>query len=250
MSKIMYGIKASTGIRKFPDPGTPLETELLLGEGFEVEQVEQAYGVAWAFGKAVLDGYPGYVFGGDLLNYAPRFTHWVADAQAVIYRKPRCEYPTDLSLPMHAKVEATLEEGDFLHVPALRGWIRKRRLKRIGEHAEHFIAEARKFEHAPYVWGGRSGVRGIDCSALVQNAFLACGKVVPRDSGPQSETIGVPCMGEDFARGQLVFWPGHVGIMVNSVHILHASYADDRVLTEPLAEAVRKRGEPVMRRRV
>ncbi len=249
MSKLMYGIKASTGVRKTPNLEASLETEILLNGGFEVERTEQHGGVAWVYGKTVLDGYPGYVLGSDLMQGTPRVTHRVADVRVAVYRKPSHQYPTDLLLPMNARVEATIEENSLLHVPSVRGWIKKNQLMRIGEHAEDFVAEAMKFEHTAYGWGRVNGVYGVDCSALVQNALLACGTVVPRDSGPQSESVGVVCT-EERARGDLVFWDGHVGIMVNAVHLLHASYREGRVLIEPYDDVVRKRGEPTVRRRI
>ena len=40
------------------------------------------------------------------------------------------------------------------------------------------------------------------------------------------------------ARGDLVFWTGHVGIMQDAVRMVHASGHHMRVVSEPLAGAV------------
>ncbi|MFT6541344.1 MAG: hypothetical protein ACJAU5_000415, partial [Maricaulis maris] len=38
-------------------------------------------------------------------------------------------------------------------------------------------------------------------------------------------------------RGDVVFWPGHVGIMTDSEHLLHANASSMDVTLEPFAEA-------------
>lgn len=44
---------------------------------------------------------------------------------------------------------------------------------------EMIVGQALQFAHIPYVWGGRSG-EGIDCSALIQLAYVSCGITTPR----------------------------------------------------------------------
>jgi len=39
-------------------------------------------------------------------------------------------------------------------------------------------------------------------------------------------------------RGDLIFWNGHVGIMLDETHLLHANAFHMQVEIEPLAEAV------------
>ena len=71
----------------------------------------------------------------------------------------------------------------------------------------------------PYVWGARGGA-GIDCSGLVQTAFAHAGLAMPRDSD-QQEACGAEV--ESCQRGDLVFFPGHVGIALGDGHYIHAS---------------------------
>jgi len=102
-----------------------------------------------------------------------------------------------------------------------------------------------------YVWGGRGGA-GIDCSGLVQTAFARAGHALPRDSDQQAEAAGrLLDAGEVAARGDLVFFPGHVGILLDPATLLHASQERGEVVLEPLADVVaRKDGGITARRRV
>ena len=50
------------------------------------------------------------------------------------------------------------------------------------------------------------------------------------------------------ARGDVVFWPGHVGIMTDSEHLLHANAGFMDVTLEPFVEAelrIREKENPV-----
>ena len=100
------------------------------------------------------------------------------------------------------------------------------------------VESARAFLGMRYVWGGRGGA-GIDCSGLVQRGFAAAGVAAPRDSDMQLDELGNHL--DDKAalqRGDLVFFPGHVGIMVDGEHLLHATRHHGKTVIEPLVDVV------------
>lgn len=69
----------------------------------------------------------------------------------------------------------------------------------------------------------------------------ACGFNPPRDSDLQRAEIGidvmVPADLDGLQRGDIVCWPGHVGIMADGVMLLHANAHHMAVAIEPLPEA-------------
>jgi cell wall-associated NlpC family hydrolase len=77
----------------------------------------------------------------------------------------------------------------------------------------------------------------------VQLALAAGGVRVPRDSGPQHD-IGTEIAGlgnlqrGDLQRGDLIFWRGHVGIMLDPDRLLHANAYHMAVAAEPLGQAI------------
>jgi cell wall-associated NlpC family hydrolase len=100
------------------------------------------------------------------------------------------------------------------------------------------IEIARGFLDMPYVWGGRGG-SGIDCSGLVQRAFAGVGVAAPRDSDMQRDALGFELnANDDLTRGDLIFFTGHVGMMIDSETMIHATRHHGKVVEEPLADVV------------
>jgi cell wall-associated NlpC family hydrolase len=75
---------------------------------------------------------------------------------------------------------------------------------------------------------------------LVQLASEAAGLPCPRDADMQAKEVGAPLEWQNpgaLARGDLVFWDGHVGIMTSAQNLVHASAYHMVVVEEPLSKA-------------
>ena len=68
------------------------------------------------------------------------------------------------------------------------------------------VAEAKKYLGLPYVWGGTSISKGVDCSGLVQSVYKSLGYNLPRLSADQARS-GRPIASMADARpGDLIAW--------------------------------------------
>ena len=226
-------VAAVADLRRRPQPDAPLDSQMLLGEGFRV--YDTAGG--WAWGQAALDGYVGYAPTRDLRQGASAATHRVQALRTFLYAEADLKSPALLAAGMNAKLEIAGRNGRFartadgLHVFAAH-------LAGLGEPCADWVARAEALLGVPYLWGGRDAL-GLDCSALVQLGLEWAGTACPRDADMQEAALGeaVDWRGGGLRRGDLVFWRGHVGIMQDGDNMLHASAHDMKVASEPFVAA-------------
>jgi cell wall-associated NlpC family hydrolase len=221
---------ASVPLRRRPEAAAPWDTEALFGESATV--YDQRDGWAWV--QLERDGYVGYLEGAALGRPATA-THRVTALRAHAYPGASIKAPHVLALSLGARVEIVAESGDFLIDGAGRHfWARH--LAPLDSVEPDFVAVAERFEHCPYLWGGRTS-QGIDCSGLVQAALTAAGVAAPRDSDMLERLGEALAPDAPLRRGDLVFWKGHVGVMRDSATLLHANGYHMAVVSEPPAEA-------------
>ncbi len=195
---------------------------------------------AWAWGFSAHDGYVGYV-PVDVLGVTCAATHIVSAAAALSFAGPDIKAPVRERLPMGARLAVVDDDGSFLTLED-GGFVHRRHLEPLDARAPDFVAVAERLTGVPYRWGGRSG-DGIDCSGLVQLALAFAGIAAPRDSDQQA-ALGEPVAdAAPLARGDLVFLPGHVGIMTSATELLHANAHWMAVVAEPLADMLARQPE-------
>ena len=209
-------------------PGGARDRQLALGEAFEVLERHDGH----AFGRAS-DGYCGYV--PEAAAGAPTAPdHWVAVPASHLYAEPRVQARDTASLTFGARVHVGGRTGAFAQTP--HGHVPAGHLQPLGRWFADPVEVAGLFLGVPYLWGGNSHA-GIDCSGLVQAAMRGAGRACPGDSDLQRALGTAVGEGEAPARGDLVFWKGHVAMMIDGDLMIHATGHAMAVVVEPLAEA-------------
>jgi cell wall-associated NlpC family hydrolase len=239
----------SAPLKRTPRPDAPLDSELLRGECVLV--FEEA-GEGWSWVQNLGDRYVGYV-PTDTLGEATPATHKVTALRTFIYPGPDMKLPAvaALSFGSAIRIGETVETRGtkFYLLPNGEGAVVARHLAPVDAAPEaDFVAVAERFIETPYLWGGRTSL-GLDCSALVQLSLVAAGVPAPRDTDMQQASLGLPATG-DFQRGDLVFWRGHVAILVDREATVHASGHHMAVVHEKLAAAVARMGAPAAVKRL
>ncbi len=235
--EVRQAVEAATPLRGEPDARASWTTEALFGEIVTVYDERDG----WAWVQLAGDGYVGYLPASALSHRVRQPTHRVKALGTSVYPSADVKACACLHLSMNAALSvaevgetfARLEDGRF--VPAAH----------IAEHdsfAPDFVAAAEAFVGVPYLWGGKTRL-GVDCSGLLQVAMHAGGRPCPRDSDMQEqeqevgEAVAIGAALGGLARGDLVFWPTHVGIMLDAHRLLHANAHHMAVAVEPLRAA-------------
>ena len=219
-------------LRRHPAGDAEQETRLLFGEQFDVLLERDGY----SFGQAARDGYVGWVPSEALSGPPLTPTHRIKALRTYAFSQANIKTTPVGLYSLNALV--TVEEIDGRFARAARsGWFMLDHLAPIGAGFETDPAGvALGFVGAPYLWGGRESL-GLDCSGLVQQALNACGRACPRDTDMQAG-IGLAVAPADLARGDLVFWKGHVGMMLDAERMVHANGHHMATVVEPLAQAI------------
>lgn len=233
-------------LREAPSFSARLETQLLYGELFDVYD-EDADG--WAWGQARLDGYVGYARADSLAPDLETPTHRVSVLRTLVFPEPdkKSQPPSPLSL--NAKLTIVGRENGFAAL-SRGGWVFEAHLAPIDHVISDWVARAEMFVGLPYLWGGKDS-SAVDCSGLVQTALETAGVSAPRDADMQEAALGAPIAPDStLQRGDLVFWPGHVGIMRSATDLLHANAHFMQTVIEPLADVVARTSAPRTIRRL
>jgi cell wall-associated NlpC family hydrolase len=219
-----------TPVRASPSLTAETTTQLLRGEIFHALDIT----TDWVWGFCGHDGYVGYVRR-DGLDEQEVPTHRVTAVTAPVFAGPDIKSPVLDHLPIGACLAGS-EDGSFALFA--EGYVHLRHLARIDQFDRDWVSVGEHYLGLPYVWGGR-GHGGIDCSGLVQVALARCGLPVPRDTDLQREGVGQPIAQDaPLRRGDLVFFPGHVGMMADESRLLHANAFWMATVIEPLADVV------------
>ena len=221
-------------LRKAGSHDAEAVSQILPGEGFAL--LDSAGDWGWGYSRH--DGYCGYVRLDAITREAPEPSHVVHVRSALVFAEPSIKTPMIAALPMGSRIAAhgVSECGKFLKVEG--GWMSVRHALGLDALACDPVERALQLVGAPYLWGGRGG-DALDCSGLVQLVLMLAGQDAPRDSDQQRAALGRALADDEpLQRGDLVFFPGHVGIMADAETLVHANAHWMQVVAEPLADVI------------
>ena len=225
--------RGRAALRTTPSLDAVQDNELLFGETVTVFESRSG----WAWCQSAFDLYVGYVHTvaiGDPV--VP--DHRVTALSTPLLSGPDVKRPARDLLPFNAKVRVESRQDGYALIER-GGYVWAGHLAPLDYREPDWVATAERFVGTPYVWGGNSHA-GLDCSGLLQVALAGSGIAAPRDTDQQESALGTECGADARRRGDLVFWNGHVGIMLDAERLIHANAFHMQVEIEPLRQAIER----------
>lgn len=245
--EVQQVVHSATPLRATPESRGGWTTEALFGELVTVYDERDG----WAWVQLERDRYVGYVRASSLSHEVNPATHRVNALGTFLYAASDIKSAPWMQLSMNARL-AVVEMGQAFARLLDGSFVPSRHISELQRFQPDFVAVAERFIGVPYLWGGKSRL-GVDCSGLLQVAMEAAGLDCPRDSDMQLAELGrdVPLSDklDGLARGDIVFWKDHVGIMTDPFMLLHANAHHMLTVVEPVAtaaERIRKRGSSIL----
>lgn len=228
------------------DSTSTIATTALWGESFTI----LSSGIHRSLVQLSTDQYQGFMGNDHLMPCELSPTHYVRTRATQIFKTPDIKSPCPVLVPFYAQFHVCGETGIFAEIitpNGTQGYVIANDLCPLDTpcFSDHVTAAETLFLHTPYLWGGRTFF-GIDCSGMVQMAFFAIDVLIPRDSKPQYDYFPHDVTNSPRKRGDIVFWKGHVGMMVNETDFLHANAHHMRCVIEPLADVRQRSTIPIL----
>jgi len=205
-------------------------TQLLYGDTFKKLEQEGS----WLRIKNDSDNYKGYIKN-KKFNLNHKNTHKVYILHANLYSKPNEKSKIKKKLSFGSKVKITQQRGKFLGFDKF--WIKKNSLKKINFKTKNYFKDINKFINVKYKWGGKH-FAGIDCSGLIQLFLNFNNKFCPRDTKDQIKYFKKKIKLYNIKKNDLIFWKGHVAIVLSKNKLIHAYGPLKKVVIMPIKKTI------------
>ena len=205
-------------------------TQLLYGDNFK--KVKQ--NKLWLKIKSDSDNYIGYI---KNRKFPPsqKNTHKVFVLSSNLYSKPSSKNKTNKKLSFGSKIKIVRKKNNFYEFDNF--WIKKKDLKKINFKTKNIFGNIYKFINVKYKWGGKH-FTGMDCSAIIQLCLNFNNKFCPRDTKDQIKYFRKKVQLKNLRKNDLIFWKGHVALVISKKKVLHAYGPFKKVLIMPIKKTI------------
>lgn len=237
-------LKPSISIKIKPIQSSSLETEGLFGETVEIFDNH----LEWVYCKLLTDNYYGWIKKKNLGHLKP-VTHRVVSPRSFLLKKKDIKSTCINYLPLGAQLSIKTVINDWAEVDLNKdvknkiAYIPSKHISNINSSIKDWVSTAESLIGTPYKWGGRDSI-GLDCSALLQLSYQTYGQNIPRNTIDQvmlqKEKVNDI---NELDRGCVIFWEGHVGIMIDKFNCVHANAFHMKTVIEPLDDIINRMGK-------
>jgi len=226
-----YFIGNYSNIYKKPSRKSEVTSQIIYGEKFKILSKNKS----WIKIKTLFDNYKGFIKNSKYVEkFKPNYK--VSSLKARIFKKPGIG--TNSWLPLASKLSTFEQNKNYVKIEKNK-WIKKADIKKVNHKENNFTKIFKKFLNVKYVWGGKT-FQGIDCSALIQIFFYYNNSFYPRDTKDQIKYTKKNSKKEQFKKGDIIFWKGHVAICLNSKQLIHAYGPEKKVIIMPIMETINR----------
>tara|TARA_Y100000590_G_scaffold445999_1_gene578888 strand:+ start:501 stop:1235 length:735 start_codon:yes stop_codon:yes gene_type:complete len=205
-------------------------TQLLYGDTFKKIKKTRS----WIKIKNNLDNYTGYIknrkFPSDEKN-----SHKVFSLSSNLYSKPNYRKKTGKKISFGSRVKIIDKKNGFYRFDNF--WIKKKDLKKINYKTKDIFENIYKFVNVKYKWGGKH-FSGMDCSAIIQLCLNFNNKYCPRDTKDQIRFFKKNVKIEKIKKNDLIFWKGHVALIISKKKVIHGYGPFKKVVIMPLKRTI------------
>lgn len=223
------------------DVKSELVSQALYGENFCILEKNND----WILVKLHDDNYKGWIL--NYRNYNYFKTNYIVNIPCTwVYSSPDIKSYTRIKLFAGSKLNVVELKKSWAKVEIadkkpFYGYIPFNHIVNINEKI-NWLKIIKQFENAPYLWGGKT-VNGIDCSALLQLSIKFLGFKIPRDTKDQKDHFQNFILKDKYKKlqkGDLIFWKGHVAVVLNNKQLIHANAFHMLVKVEKIESALQR----------
>jgi len=205
-------------------------TQLLYGDAFK--KLKQSG--SWMKIKNNSDNYKGYIKNRKFPSNH-KSTHKIYVLCSNLYSKPSEKNRISKKLSFGSKIKVTKRKGNFCKFDNF--WIKKKDLKKINFKTKNNFKNINKFINVKYKWGGKH-FTGVDCSGLIQLFLNFNNKFCPRDTKDQIKYFKKKIKINKMRRNDLIFWKGHVALIISKKNLIHGYGPLKKVITMPINKTI------------